>query len=265
MNLIYETTVENCGNNYSLWFYKIAQKLMWGTSLYIDNVQYRICEISFHYSQKGKHEDPWIFNYEAQTVAEKWFLNDKAETVDISMGKDGSCGGILLRSICEESDFQKSNKTLGVKEIYRLFGGRESEVKGKYISDKNKIYLKKNEFYSLPVVISAPRVTLHYHNKTKRYDDDKMFEFLFKRYRYSIFPKNLIPYEKKDEHILYASHSADISPFSHFDTYEEMSCILTKFKKMKTSDRNLNIKDWDSMNPDDALELYAQWVQKFGV
>ena len=90
----------------SAWFQALADELLNRTAFVIAGKAHRLLEIEFYYQDTG-HEDPFAHGDEMQKTHNRWYFHRKGgeyrggsfKGLDITFGKQGTHGGILIRTI----------------------------------------------------------------------------------------------------------------------------------------------------------------------
>ncbi len=98
-------------------FYEIADNLMNKWAIQIESKQYRIAEIEFYYNSEF-HVDPYAHGHTLQNETGRWYFHGSG--LDLTIGGNGSYGGILIRAIY---DLEGKNYIYGplkcVTELFR--------------------------------------------------------------------------------------------------------------------------------------------------
>jgi hypothetical protein len=104
-------------NNINGSFKRIAKDLMNKWAIQIVSKQYRIAEIEFYYNSEF-HVDPYAHGHTLQNETGRWYFHGSG--LDLTIGGNGSYGGILIRAIY---DFEGKNYIYGplncVTELFR--------------------------------------------------------------------------------------------------------------------------------------------------
>jgi hypothetical protein len=108
-------------------FAEIADQLLCQAELVIAGEPHRLREIEFYYTS-SEHPDPYTHQHVEQQQADAWYLHRSGKGfrsgsfkgIDIAVGSDGSCGGILIRSVETSSGDLINGPSLCVDHILRL-------------------------------------------------------------------------------------------------------------------------------------------------
>jgi len=82
-------------------FRRIANELMNDWMLVCGKGKYRIAELEFYYNSE-QHLDPYTHDHKRQSTFGEWYIHPSG--MDITIGRDGAYGGILMRAIQDLTD-----------------------------------------------------------------------------------------------------------------------------------------------------------------
>ncbi len=101
--------LENPPENHNVdqaWFDAISQLLLNETTFMIGDQPHRICEVEYYYNG-DEHPDPFAHGDEVQLTHRRWYFHrDEGQYrggsfkgLDVSFGREGAYGGVLIRTI----------------------------------------------------------------------------------------------------------------------------------------------------------------------
>lgn len=155
-------------------FDRVADQLLRKCLVILDDRTYLLSEIEFYY-YSDIHQDPYVHRHPNQLKTGLWYFHNVGQ--DLTFGRDGSYGGILIRGI---TSTDRSHFADGpVKTFEELFN------KELAIDDRHVFRVKFSEEPLIPgeqKMYSFPRVGLY--PQGREHDE----AYFFKRYRYLSHP-----------------------------------------------------------------------------
>lgn len=183
-------------------FNEIADKLLNGTVLLCNGVEYRLCEIEFYLRDEKEHNDEYTHCNPEQSKYGQWYFHKfhngslKSGTfkgLDLTLG-DGNYCGILIRSVYKVNTKQFIEGPCNTVDAFR--GEYNVEYKDFFtpgtdisVLDNSRGLVLKDKLFDKESIYCGPRIGL----------SDKYPEYKTKSYRYAIYKSN---YKKKRKELI---------------------------------------------------------------